>query len=932
MSRPSRYAGKQTSQVQPMETNGQNHPGPITAAALSKARIQFNEPLAQLQAIFPEWKEDDLLSLLEEVKGDVETAVARISEGHAEQWGSVKHKKDKKPPHRERERDRDSHSTRGQSNSRGRGRGGRSAGPSRHPKEKSSINPPSKPEQAFNTFDEGPSTTSSLPDKVDSTQNVTGPDDKLAFDSVVISTIHYTPEPPNPSSTPRNHPRETQAPTSNTIKKSPASSGMSWAQIAKPQPKDVAAPKVQGIPSDTEPQSSQSQVTAPEIQREQPTTVENPSWEDEPSPSNPPTVEPYSENGWVDPIPHVEKKVDEPSTEQSSPDELQVETNEPSLSPALQNQSIPRVNDSEVPTPPGASQSSTIAPSVNAPPGLAAPPNLQTTELLKPVIPIATRNTATTHRIGYRFKGDQAVIMPPHQQSIAAHIIGAKPLPLQFGSLNIAGDDSDTLPVSTPLDAIQQETLSSGVNAQVDAPIPTNTTTLANKYEDPTPEQRSQLPVDSRDLNGAVDSPVHTQTASLNQALAIAPHGQHLVSQAAIASQHSLAGLTHVPQLPNHPAPLNHPQAQHLNQQGQLAQQQQQYDGPSVGAGGLSSNIGQIPLSQTQNQPFLRHSESPFYTSQNMLHSQDQGFGVNNTGAFAQGIQSAFNGGQTLTDFNYDGQRLILRKSNPYDNHNPQSSFSGRAMLRQDEVKGGIASPAQGLHQSHNTSTLGTTQANGVQGQGQYPNMTHLTNPFYYNMNPYSYGNQFYSPAFTSFVNPMYAGSGHHTPPHGSKPASNMSGASGAASYGANNPGHFHHSSGGFDNDGVPNGPTQYQTPSGLTNDFSKSSYSSGQSFLGGIGNSSSTRGSGPSASTPESFKAYGSGANIQSGMISTDKGTPASQQGRVQGIMQGGQQPQQPFYHGSRFQNTASNNPGFQHGQPQQQSDTYYSGYPQRW
>ena len=92
-------------------------PSPLSAQAddgLKTVKKQFNQPLSQLQAIFPEWKEDDLLSVLEEVQGDVELAVARISEGsnphfhfklrssgtlgHAEQWGGVKHKRDKKAP------------------------------------------------------------------------------------------------------------------------------------------------------------------------------------------------------------------------------------------------------------------------------------------------------------------------------------------------------------------------------------------------------------------------------------------------------------------------------------------------------------------------------------------------------------------------------------------------------------------------------------------------------------------------------------------------------------------------------------------------------------------------------------------------------------------------------------------------------------------
>jgi len=62
-------------------------PSPLSALpvaaddGLKTAKKQFNQPLSQLQAIFPEWKEVDLLSVLEEVQGDVELAVARISEG-----------------------------------------------------------------------------------------------------------------------------------------------------------------------------------------------------------------------------------------------------------------------------------------------------------------------------------------------------------------------------------------------------------------------------------------------------------------------------------------------------------------------------------------------------------------------------------------------------------------------------------------------------------------------------------------------------------------------------------------------------------------------------------------------------------------------------------------------------------------------------------
>lgn len=47
----------------------------------SNAKRQYNEPLSQLRAIFPDWAEQDLMSVLEETKGDIELAVARVSEG-----------------------------------------------------------------------------------------------------------------------------------------------------------------------------------------------------------------------------------------------------------------------------------------------------------------------------------------------------------------------------------------------------------------------------------------------------------------------------------------------------------------------------------------------------------------------------------------------------------------------------------------------------------------------------------------------------------------------------------------------------------------------------------------------------------------------------------------------------------------------------------
>lgn len=81
MSRPSRHSSKSQSHHYSAETNGPNGTEASATSALSKARARLNEPVVQLQNIFPDWKEEDLISVLEEARGDVEIAVTRISEG-----------------------------------------------------------------------------------------------------------------------------------------------------------------------------------------------------------------------------------------------------------------------------------------------------------------------------------------------------------------------------------------------------------------------------------------------------------------------------------------------------------------------------------------------------------------------------------------------------------------------------------------------------------------------------------------------------------------------------------------------------------------------------------------------------------------------------------------------------------------------------------
>jgi hypothetical protein len=63
---------------------------------LKKLKSKHSAKLPTLKVLFSEWSDDDLLFVLEEANGDLDLAIDRISEGHANQWGEVKTKKSKK--------------------------------------------------------------------------------------------------------------------------------------------------------------------------------------------------------------------------------------------------------------------------------------------------------------------------------------------------------------------------------------------------------------------------------------------------------------------------------------------------------------------------------------------------------------------------------------------------------------------------------------------------------------------------------------------------------------------------------------------------------------------------------------------------------------------------------------------------------------------
>jgi len=94
---------------------------------LKKLKDQYTNQLNQLKSIFNDWEDQDLLMTLEDVGGDLELAINRITDGFAQQWGKVerKHNKPKTPQTKDNENDR---AQRNSSRGSNRGRGGGMAG------------------------------------------------------------------------------------------------------------------------------------------------------------------------------------------------------------------------------------------------------------------------------------------------------------------------------------------------------------------------------------------------------------------------------------------------------------------------------------------------------------------------------------------------------------------------------------------------------------------------------------------------------------------------------------------------------------------------------------------------------------------------------------------------------------------------------------
>lgn len=380
--------------------------------------------------------------------------------GHAQQWGSVKTKKDKKPPtpspkDHPASRDRtDSHGGRG---GRGRGRGGPTrgargrgsprAGPgvnghasrSPHPGKTSSPAPDSADRQPVEDFSDPVQ-----PDKHDSSDGIlSAPNDSPSDPNHTAGLPASDPSIPAQSwSTPsswgaspwgaQDHSASAPPTSSQPISaaqrptKLPATSKLSWAQIARseisvllyppfpssymlnrPQEKPAAVPPPPVAPRVPPSAPEQAEPSPAPLTNgdsdpigdgwEDPITVQPPTWDDEPQ------VKPPPEDAWSSPVQTEEDVQDE------TPAFLSEEEPLPEIPASVPSEPAP------VPQQPAEEPAAAPAPSKS---------------------PVPPRSSAASHRSVNRYKAtDQAVVMPTSGFNLGLEKVG-----MQFGSLSLGGD------------------------------------------------------------------------------------------------------------------------------------------------------------------------------------------------------------------------------------------------------------------------------------------------------------------------------------------------------------------------------------------------------------------------------------------------------------------------------------------------------------
>ncbi|KAK0216073.1 hypothetical protein IW262DRAFT_1397768 [Armillaria fumosa] len=874
---------------------------------------KFHEKARQLQELFPAWSNDDLQSLLSEVNGDVEVAATRISDGRAEQWGSVTRKKEKKPTPAPGHAAKESVSGRGDFRGSRGGRGGRGGLPGRGGGARGRGGPPrggaanghvAVVHQGSPTPAGAPTTSTSLatekhdasPAPSDATPSAWADSSSSLSEAPSASTGISTPGSAwTGASTTSTWGGDTDvngsvssvnlSPAPSKPSKIPANSKLSWAQIARPQekltppppppsapvapPPPPAAPVVP-LPSIlTNPPSPPAPAPEPEpdtqhLGWEEPTTVQAPSWDDEPP------AKQFAES-W----PPTEAKTEsEPPAPVEEPTPAQVP--EPVLEKVPEPEPIPS------PIPPKAA---------------AAP----------------VRPAPVTHRSSAKYKSDQPVILPSSFGSTVEKV------GMQFGSLSLGGEsifdpltpEHETQPAlepqSPPTPPVQQSTISSEPSA-VAAPPPTSASLGSSLYQQqplshPTQQSSPQVTIPHTALPTSVSQPaVPTQAAA-----------SHVVSSPLQPfTQPHQSAVSQASQAPPQSQPLLHQQPP----QSHLPQQLQQQSLHQYSQHGLPTHLEpQQNQSPPQAQPssaaahsaYFRQSDAstPYFHAPTPPAQQTQ----DNYGSFglvgqAQHQQGSHLGGFGGGDYGYaDSQRGF------YDSYQ-QSSFGGRNVLgSHEDIKG-----LPGTQQQPSSATGGLPPSNAQtsqqhpssQGAGQPQNQgPYPPPPVPYYFNPYTQ-NQYYGTPYNNaygvpqpFVKypAMYQPPGPGSAP---SPVTKQPGPGGNVS---------------VQPQSNPYGQTLYQQTAGyddyshqqhsLGGDYGKQLYGggAGQGFMGSGAGGASGRGAGSpeTAYKPYAPKDVGVGVGSARGGVQQQQ-QQAQQQGQGQGQAgQGGPQGQ-GFYGGARF------------------------------
>ncbi|KAJ3836205.1 hypothetical protein F5878DRAFT_625779 [Lentinula raphanica] len=746
------------SAIRSTPTNGQSEP-------------KLKDKAQQLQEFFPSWSHDDLQSLLAEVNGDVELAATRISDGKAEQWGSVSRKKDKKAGHTPKDSISSPPSARGDfrggrggarggrggsarggaARARGDFRGGRGGHANGHVSRTSSPavgqhvddKAHDEPKNTIDGASEVPPSTSQTPatwtdtakPEESSTSSAWGGSSAWAQGTADSAGDKHVPHVNINGSAPA-APVQNQPPaplSAKQISKSPATSKLSWAQIARAQekPPPPPAPVAQHPPPSAsaihpavvnEPLISNSipSTSAPAPAPPEPESITNTGWEDPTTVQNPSFEEELSVPAAAAPEPIIEIE------QQPAPETVSVSKEDTSSKPPETVEQAPAPS----PAPP--------TPAPPTPSKVAARP-----------VPISHRNSARYSNYAKIANDQGGVVMPPTPSSISANLsgissfgsfgdlksAGVEKVGMQFGSLNLGGTNE---PESEPEPA--------PVAPAVPAEAPPAPVTQA-----PEPEPISIAPPPSSSLNSGL---YQSQSQPI----------QSSVSQPAVSTT-SVTTPANVSPVQSVPSAQPHAQTPSLSQLPQQLQQQaaqtQTLPSHHYAQLGLSTHMDQASQVQTQTQSPPQHVQQ----AQNYLRQNDQspygsavsasvtgGFNHSSTpptqdnngyGAFGSVLSSQSLGsqglgmtGQALSGLGQGalggsmgglggmsglgGQGLGHQQQqslNAFDNYGYESAQRnfydtypnafGRGVLGHDDLKGGL--PSQQGQQAPSTTSTGTS-------------------------------------------------------------------------------------------------------------------------------------------------------------------------------------------------------------------------------